>query len=348
MKKSVADVHKKIQIDYCDINTITHDPYNCDSDVDDIAHDDEPFTDVTKCIYDVDQDGDDDDDDDDDNTDIIEEMMFALQKEYFFIKRIHGHRAVRVYKAIHRDSLVVCCLKFVVRSGITNIIERLPIEVRILSHIKNKFEIQRPEIWKMLQHLIAYHYNEYGYVIVSEFVNEASFRRYLAPHPENVKKIMRDLISVTDALHDAGIIYRDFKSSNLMYDEQNITVTVIDFDLATYSTKTHSVVLGTNGFFAPELAAFDASSMYYTKNCKKYDSKIDVYSLGVVFGCLLFNVSEADVDEYIVKSWKKTIKKKKIRSAAHELLMSMLIFDPLLRPAACDLLNHMYFKDIQL
>lgn len=79
------------------------------------------------------------------------------------------------------------------------------------------------------------------------------------------------------ALHEAGIVHRDVKSTNIMVDARG-TPKLMDFDIAkhseveeTGSTTATGQVMGTPDYMSPE----------YAKG-KKVDSRSDTYSLGVV------------------------------------------------------------------
>ena len=313
--------------------------------------------DVEKTTQDaLDEQGDNDDDDkdsyedseeefsEDDEEETLQEAIFALQDKFFFLKKIHSHRNVKVLKAVDRATGSVCCIKIVVRRGIGKLLSRIPIEVKMLVYLKQSLEVKHPWVWATLQHILAYYENSDVYVIVSEYVKEASFRRYLAPDPDNVRNIMCKLLTALSAMHDLKIIYRDFKSSNLLFDDVSNNVTIVDFDLSTFQTPAnHSVVLGTSGFFAPEVAAFDPDSIYFNKKAVPYNHKIDIWSMGVVFGCLIYKISESDVDEKTVRKWKKALQKKK-KNIAEDLMLKMLTFSPSQRPEAREILEHPYFK----
>jgi len=92
-------------------------------------------------------------------------------------------------------------------------------------------------------------------------------------------KIITQVCSALDCAHQAGIIHRDIKPSNIML-LQNDKAKVTDFGIAkiadNFSLTLPGHVLGTPSYMAPE--QFDGET---------FDSRADIFSLGVVFYELL-------------------------------------------------------------
>ena len=91
-----------------------------------------------------------------------------------------------------------------------------------------------------------------------------------------VEKVVSIVTRVADALgyaHRQGVVHRDVKPANMMYDPQTDTLKVTDFGIArlTDSSKTKTgMVLGTPSFMSPEQLAG-----------KKIEGRSDLFSLGV-------------------------------------------------------------------
>jgi serine/threonine protein kinase len=73
-------------------------------------------------------------------------------------------------------------------------------------------------------------------------------------------------------MHAKGIIHRDIKAENMMYDSDSKKLAIIDFGLMTYSGLKDESLSGTQEYLAPELNIDPV-----------YNSATDVYALGLTF-----------------------------------------------------------------
>jgi serine/threonine protein kinase len=78
------------------------------------------------------------------------------------------------------------------------------------------------------------------------------------------------------------IIHRDLKPSNILLkkEDKNAYVKIADFGLIAiheYAEQTHTKDLGSLRYMAPEIM-----------QSRKYDTKADIYSLGIILQQLLF------------------------------------------------------------
>ncbi|KAI6283659.1 hypothetical protein MCOR34_011026 [Pyricularia oryzae] len=87
-----------------------------------------------------------------------------------------------------------------------------------------------------------------------------------------LKDLLNQLLQAVAFLHQSGVTHRDIKPANVMIIRRDeIFVKLADFDLASVSTTSLEEFCGTPRYAAPEIM-FGA----------KYNSKVDVWSLGIV------------------------------------------------------------------
>lgn len=114
-----------------------------------------------------------------------------------------------------------------------------------------------------------------------------------------LNKILRDVVNGLEYLHDyKKIVHRDLKPSNLLISADK-TIKISDFGVSLIlennanDDKELGKSMGTPAFFAPELCQFVNNRLsmindnFKAKN--KIDSRIDLWSLGVILYCLIFN-----------------------------------------------------------
>lgn len=293
-------------------------------------------------IDDDDEDEGDDDYEDDEVDELLEETMFALQNKYYFLRRIVCHGFVSLYKAIDRRTKERVCMKLVVRHGVSTQVERLPIEARVLACIAAGPDDHAGK--EFLQKPVAYYSSPSTYVIVSKLYKESSFRRSLFDNADDIKILMKQMLQAIDYLVTIGVISRDVKNSNLLWDKHAKKVIVCDFDLSSFITeKGHRVTLGTDGYIAPEVLLHDDDK----NNKSRYSKEIDIYSAGVVFGSLLHGVRENELTADVVTAWRSKLKRRRnYLTTPQKLLRKMLCVDPQNRPTAKECLEHAYFVDI--
>jgi len=142
---------------------------------------------------------------------------------------------------------------------------------------------RHPNIVRLLDHFE----NEECIFIVMEYLSGGDLANYLTNctsmlTEKQIAKIIFQISSGLQYLHDYGIVHRDIKPQNLLYNIGNngeITVKIMDFGISKIMGNNEKTLggFGTLCFIAPEVILR-----------KPYDKKIDVWSMGVTIYLLLF------------------------------------------------------------
>ena len=162
----------------------------------------------------------------------------------------------------------------------------IDIAVNILSTSHHNNIINCYEVFESLHHIsIVFDYVENGALTSHLNLNYSL---------DKIDSTLSQLISGVRHLHDFGVVHRDIKPENILIDKSK-TIKVIDFGLATVIS--HSELIDENYgsllFTAPEILLNE-----------NYNTKVDMWSLGVLayyflFGVLPFSINERDLNHDI-------------------------------------------------
>ena len=225
-------------------------------------------------------------------------------------------------------------------------------EIKILSNANH------PNIIKLYQIINDAQNKNYKYLIL-EYCNGGSLQNnlyqymsmYTKPFPEKlVQKIMKNILSAVKYLHDKGIIHRDLKLDNILVKYQN------EYDLQTLNIYNAEIkVIDFNNSYLPNLngpmtfvGTVPNMAPTIVENLmlpgKKYDEKVDIWSLGVVcyemlFGMPLFPSMNDDKVFADILAGNFSIPKT-ISIQARTFLYCMLRKQGINRLTATELLNH--------
>jgi len=176
----------------------------------------------------------------------------------------------RVYKAHDRTLDEYVAIK-VLRSELTREPE---IGRRFRSEIKLARKVSHRNVCRI------HEYGEDGGLafICMEFIDGKNVREFLSERslsPEEGLELSIQVAEGLQAVHEHGIVHRDFKASNIMIDRKGV-VKLMDFGIAKQAASettglTGSGVIGTPEYMSPEQASGS-----------KVDLRSDLYSLGCV------------------------------------------------------------------
>jgi len=133
-------------------------------------------------------------------------------------------------------------------------------------------------------------------------------------------------------MHKKGLIHRDLKPENILLDE-SLNVKLCDFGWSAQKSKTRMTFCGTYEYMAPEIFAH-----------KRYDEKIDIWSLGILLYELIHGHSpfrgESSIHIYknILKNEYKF--KSDIDPYAKDLISKILKIKPEERLQLNDIIGH--------
>lgn len=175
--------------------------------------------------------------------------------------------------------------------------------------------------------LINVSYSKKYIYLITEYCNGGDYNNYLAQNaPLSLQQIVMFLNNIVPAmkvLNEKGIIHRDLKPANILCHISNAKrryFKIADFGIArlgaAYDECFYATRAGTERYMAPEV-----------RNGRSYNSKADMYSLGVILAEL--PVENAD----------------ELPDSVRELALLLTMDDPQLRLSAEDFFNHSFIRE---
>lgn len=141
--------------------------------------------------------------------------------------------------------------------------------------------IDHPNVMKLYDYLET----DFSYYLVVKFCKDGDLEKLLSKTPNNrvdeptAVNYLSQILLGFQQLRKHKVIHRDIKLANLFVDGS--TIVIGDFGFAKSGTEVTGTKLGTPATMAPEILS-------NFNNQTQYNSKADIWSLGVVFYQLLF------------------------------------------------------------
>lgn len=203
---------------------------------------------------------------------------------------------------------------------------------------------------KNIMHLYEFLEDTQNYYMVMEFAKDGDVERLL----KNSRKgrlsealainFLMQIMNGFLQLRQFKILHRDIKVANLFLDGNRLIIG--DFGFAKSGTEVTTTVLGTPVTMAPEILNSD-------ENETPYDSKTDLWSIGVVFYQMLFGELPfpGDTTDEIKKNIRERAGQKlrfpiPISPATENLLRRLLEPNPTSRIGWNEFFNHQIFKQV--
>ncbi|MCU0512902.1 MAG: serine/threonine protein kinase [Anaerolineae bacterium] len=201
-----------------------------------------------------------------------------LPERYHLLERLGSGGMATVYRAEDRNLRRFVAIK-VLHEHLgyeASFRERFEQEARIVATFNH------PNIIRIYDFATVENHDQRLYYMVMPFIPGTTLADVLDEHrreqrtlpAERIRRIMGDLAGALDYAHDRGMVHRDVKPGNIIFDEHGHAI-LTDFGiarLAQHSNLTQEgFIIGTPAYMSPE----QASGL-------PLDGRTDIYSLGVI------------------------------------------------------------------
>ena len=201
---------------------------------------------------------------------IYEEIKIGDISQYEVTSKIGRGRYSEVFSGINlktNKKIVVKILKKINKTKIKR-------EIYILKYLKDcPNSVHLIDVTKgETSEIFCLIYNNISGQELRKFYNNIS--------PEDLKLYMFKILKCLEYCHSKRIIHRDIKSGNIVVNNITKELNVIDWGLSEYYIEDYKYCtrVGTRYYKSPELLL----------DFKKYDYAIDIWSVGCIFGAILF------------------------------------------------------------
>ena len=163
-----------------------------------------------------------------DMADLVGEKKTKITSDYEFIKEIGSGAFSKVYKARHKLSKALRCVKKLSKKELSD-----EEKIKLVEEVSILKTLDHPNILKVLE----FYQNEKYFFIVTEYLEGGElFDRIMECQSfteEGSSEVMEQIVSAVLYLHKHGFIHRDLKPENIIFETKDpkskIKVTLTNF-----------------------------------------------------------------------------------------------------------------------
>lgn len=261
--------------------------------------------------------------------------------DYLLTKRLGQGQYGTVWLGMNLKTGETFAVKKVDRSRIdfNSLLKRL-----LQTEISIMHEINHPNIMHLFELLTS----SKNYYLVIQYCNQGDLEAYMKEkriaffEERDAVLLFQQIMNGFFELRKRKILHRDFKLANIFVHDERLIIG--DFGFAKSGHEIGETRLGSPMTMAPEL-------LFSVGDDIQYNSKADLWSIGVVFYQLLFGVppfwgkNVAELKKNIIENSGTRFKfPKAISVEARDLLTRLLTLDPVKRIEWKDFFNHELFR----
>eukprot|EP01016_Furgasonia_blochmanni_P034583 TRINITY_DN3755_c0_g1_i11.p1 TRINITY_DN3755_c0_g1~~TRINITY_DN3755_c0_g1_i11.p1 ORF type:complete len:632 (+),score=113.56 TRINITY_DN3755_c0_g1_i11:321-2216(+) len=218
-------------------------------------------------------------------------ILHDFNKRYEIVKLIGKGAHAKVYLCLNQDDEKEYAVKVFNKKIISKNSNSVP---SLINEIKIMRMINHENIIKLYQ---VYETKDSIYLVMELLTGGNLLERMDSaglPSEKELLLIIYQLLKALTYLHSKGIMHRDLKLMNILFESNHdySRLKVVDLGLATLVSEKTFIFLkcGTPGYIAPEI--------FFSSQQKRYNERCDLYSLGILTYIMICGVSPFEGDSY--------------------------------------------------